>query len=251
MRRQLRFLGLLVAAAPLVIAVVAQAAVVDSVDFTAGVRKIKGQDRGSYTLRTVIKIGDDAGGTPPPLNKTVLRFPKGPVVNARFFKKCSKSKLEQAAQTSACPRASKIGSGKAVATVPGIVTVNAKVTLFNGEPVNGNPTILIFAEPDIPPPYAIQGQLKRERGGPYGYILDVDLPVFRTLDTLAHASVLSFDATTLDKTVKRRGRKVHYIEGPVLCNGTFFLMDGMLGYETGFSHTVYERFTLNGGPSCP
>jgi hypothetical protein len=37
----------------------------------------------------------------------------------------------------------------------------------------------------------------------------------------------------------------------MLCNGTFFLMDGLLGYENGFSHTVYERFTLKGGPRCP
>jgi hypothetical protein len=256
MRWRLRFLGLLAVVAPLAIAVVAEAAVVDSIDFTARVKKLD-KNTGSYSLRTVLKISDDTGNVPPPLNKTVLRFPKGPRVNARYFKTCSKSKLEAAQVASACSQASRIGSGNAVASVPpagggaAVVTVNAKITLFNGQPVSGNPSIVIFAEPDIKPNYAIQGQLKRDRGGPYGYILDVDLPPFSSLSTLGNASVLSFDATTQDKTVKRRGRTIHYIEGPMLCNGTYFLMDGLLGYEGGFSHTVYERFTLRGGPRCP
>src|ERR671925_634058 len=117
MRWRLRFLGLLAVAGPLVIAVVAQAAVVDSVDFTARVKKIS-KNKGSYSLRTVIKISDDTGNVPPPLKKTVLRFPKGPRVNARFFKTCSKSKLEAAQVASACPRAARIGSGTAQAAVP-------------------------------------------------------------------------------------------------------------------------------------
>jgi hypothetical protein len=79
----------------------------------------------------------------------------------------------------------------------------------------------------------------------------VDVPPFRTIDGQPNASVVFFDATTLDRTVRRRGRKIHYIEGPVLCDGTFFLLDGALTYEGGLTHTVYERFKLSGGPRCP
>jgi hypothetical protein len=255
MRWRLRFLGFLAVVAPLAIAVVAQAAVVDSVDFTAKVKRIS-KTSGAYSLRTVIKTNDDSGNVPPPLNKVVLRFPKGPRVNAKYFKTCDKSKLEHAQVVSGCPRASILGKGTANAAVgpagggPAVVTVGAKITLFNGKPAGGNPSIIIFAEPDIKPNYVIEGHLKRG-GGPYGYVLDTDLPAFSSLSTLANASVLSFDATVKDKTAKRGHRKVHYIEGPLLCNNTYFLMDGLLGYENGFSHTVYEKFTLKGGPHCP
>ena len=90
------------------------------------------------------------------------------------------------------------------------------------------------------------GELKRQRSGPYGYVLDVDVPTIPTLPGQPNASVTFFDATTLDRTVRRKGRKIHYIEGPMVCDGTFFLLDGLFSYEGGITNTVYERFT-----TCP
>jgi hypothetical protein len=37
----------------------------------------------------------------------------------------------------------------------------------------------------------------------------------------------------------------------VLCDGTFFLLDGEFAYQGGLKNTVLERFTLDGGPRCP
>jgi hypothetical protein len=37
----------------------------------------------------------------------------------------------------------------------------------------------------------------------------------------------------------------------VLCDGTFFLLDGEFSYQGGQTNTVLERFTLDGGPRCP
>jgi hypothetical protein len=249
-----RFLGwgLVAAAALLAISAVAQAAVTESVEFTATVVKgDKKKEHGGYTLRTVLRTGDDTGAKPPPLTNTTLRFPRGSVVNARFFQTCSKSELERKG-ASACPARSKIGTGTATGDArPILATVDAKITMFNGKPVNGNPTILIYAQPEISSPLTIQGELKRQRRGPYGYILDVKVPPIPTLPGQPNASVSFFDARTLDKTVRRRGRKIHYIEAPILCDGTFFLLDGAFSYEGGITHTVYERFTLRGGPRCP
>jgi hypothetical protein len=231
---------------------VAQAALVQSVDFAAKVvRADKNKKRGGLTLRTTLRISDDSGAKPPPLTRTVLRFPKGAVLNARYFKQCSRSALESRG-ASACPASSKIGAGTARGDARPIVgNVDAKITLFNGKPVSGNPTILIYAVPDISSPITIQGVLEYQRSGRYGYVLDVNIPPIPTLPGQPNASVVFFDATTLDRTVRRRGRRLHYIEGPVVCNGTFLLLDGSFSYEGGITNTVYEQFTVSGGPRCP
>jgi hypothetical protein len=52
-------------------------------------------------------------------------------------------------------------------------------------------------------------------------------------------------------TVRRRGRTIHYIDSPVLCDGTFFMLDGQFTYQGNTKVDVLERFTLRGGPRCP
>jgi hypothetical protein len=248
-----RFLAvvLLAAAAPLVTAVAVQAAVTQSVDFTVkAVKKDRKKTRGGLTLRTVLKIADSSGAKPPPLKNTTLRFPKGAALNARYFKTCSESALVSRGP-SGCPAASRIGTGTATGDArPILAAVKAKITMYNGKPAGGNPTILIYAQPEISSPLVIRGAISRQRGGPYGYVLNVDVPPIPTLPGQPNASVTFFDATTLDKTVKRKGRTIHYIEGPILCDGTFFLLDGAFSYEGGITNTVFERFTLSGGPRC-
>jgi hypothetical protein len=231
---------------------VAQAAVTESVDFT--VKVVKGEKKkrsGGLTVRTVFRVQDDSGVKPIPLTKTTLRFPKGSKVNAKYFKKCSRATLETKGP-SGCPAASKVGTGTALGDARPIISdVKTKITMYNGQPVNGNPTILIYAVPDISSPLTIQAELKRQRSGPYGLVLEADVPTIPTLPGQPNASVTFFDATTLDRTIKRKGRKIHYIEGPIVCDGTYVLLDGVFSYEGGIDHTVYEKFTIKGGPRCP
>jgi hypothetical protein len=250
MRTPVALLAALVAA--LCYAGVANAALVTSVEFEAKVaRADKQKKRGGLTLRTVLRISDDSGAKPPPLTNTTFRFPRGAVVNARYFKQCSRAALE-ARGVRGCPAGSRIGSGTSRADARPIVdTVDARITLFNGRPVNGTPTILIHAVPELSSPITLQGTLAYQRRGPYGYILDVDVPPIPTVPGQPNASVTFFDATTTDRTVRRRGRKIHFIEGPIVCNGTFFLLDGSFSFEGGIVTPVYERFTVRGGPRCP
>jgi hypothetical protein len=243
--------GLAVTAVVLWSATAAYAVPTQSVEFTAKyVRGAKKKDFGGLTLRTVLRISDTAGGLRPPLTNTTLRFPKGAVVNARYFKRCEPARLETRGARG-CPSASKIGSGTSAADARPIVDdpVNAKITLYNGPRRNGNATIIIYAVPDLSSPLVIIGELKRDRGR-YGYVLDVDVPIIPTLPGQPNAAVSFFDATTIDRKVRRRGRTIHYIEGPVLCNGTFFLLDGSFTYEGNVTNTVLEQFTLRGGPRC-
>ena len=113
------------------------------------------------------------------------------------------------------------------ALAPPIVTdpVNTKITLFNGTLEGRNPTIIIYALPDLGPVMTLPGVLRSGRGTPYGYILDTPVPPIKTLPNAPDAAVTFFDATTRDLTVKRRGRTIHYIDSPVLCDGTFFMLD--------------------------
>jgi hypothetical protein len=250
--RKMLVIGLLAVAPLLTGALDALATVTQTVDFTVKVaKKDRHKSHGGLTLRTAFKISDSTGAKPPPVTNTTLRFPKGAGVNAKYFKKCSASAL-QSKGPSGCSKASIIGKGTASADArPIIAAVNAKITLYNGQPVGGNPSIIVYAQPEISAPIVIQGALKPQpKGSPYGYVLSVDVPPIPTLPGQPNASVVSFDATTLDKTVKRKGRLIHYIEGPILCTGTYFLLDGAFTYEGGITYTVYERFTLNGGPRC-
>ena len=107
---------------------------------------------------------DDTAPAPRRLTHTTLRFPKGAVVNARFFPKCNPARLRQQGPKG-CPRRSRIGSGRAIGVAPPIVTddVNAKVTLFNGTLQGGNPTIIIYAVPDLGPVMTLPGVLRKER----------------------------------------------------------------------------------------
>lgn len=231
---------------------VAEAAVTESVEFTIKVAKgDKNKRFGGLTVRTVFHVRDDTGVKPIPLTKTTLRFPKGAKVNAKYFKKCSRSALE-AKGPSGCPRTSKIGTGTALGDARPIISdVKTKITMFNGQLAGGNPTILIYAVPEISSPLTIQAELKRQRSGPYGYVLEAVVPTIPTLPNQPNASVTFFDATTLDRTIRRKGRRIHYIEGPIVCNGTYLLLDGVFSYEGGITHTVYEQFTIKGGPRCP
>jgi hypothetical protein len=249
--RKTLVIGLL-AVVPLLTGVaVSLATVTQSVDFTVKVvKKDRHKSHGGLTLRTTFRVADDTGAKPPPLTNTTLRFPKGAALNARYFKTCSFSAL-QSKGPSGCPKSSVIGKGTAIGDArPIIAEVKAKITLYNGKTASGGPSIIVYAQPDISAPIIIQGPIKAQKGSPYGYVLSVDVPPIPTLPGQPNASVVFFDATTLDKTVKRKGRLIHYIEGPILCNGTYFLLDGAFTYEGGTTNTVYERFTLNGGPRC-
>jgi hypothetical protein len=207
--------------------------------------------RAGLSLRTTFTIADPAAPAPLQLDRTTLRFPKGAVVNGRHFPKCKLTAI-QAKGPRACPKGSRIGGGTARGAAPPIVnSVAAKVTLFNGVPVGRNPTIIIYSLPDLGPVIVLSGVLRRDRSGRYGYILDVKVPPIKTLPSAPDASVTFFDATVNNISVRRGRRKITYIDAPVLCHGTYFLLDGAFTYRGGVVNPVLERFTLTGGPRCP
>ena len=242
----------LLAAAILAPTAPAGAVTTEQVEFTAKYSKRdRNKQRGGLSLRTRFTIADPAAPAPLQLSRTTLRFPKGAVVNGRFFPRCKAAAL-RARGPRACPRGSKLGSGTARGAAPPIVdSVSAKITLYNGSAGGRKSSVIIYSVPDLGPIMTMEGVIEPGRGTPYGYVLSVDVPPIKTLPSAPDASVTFFDATTRDLTVRRRGRRIHYIDSQVVCNGTFFLLDGEFAYQGGLKHTVLERFTLDGGPRCP
>jgi hypothetical protein len=238
--------------AVLAITVPAPAVTTQTVEFTARYSKgAKSKKRAGTSLRTVLRITDPAATAPLRLTRTVLRFPKGSVTNGRFFPKCSPEAL-QARGPRACPRGSLLGKGIGRGSAPPFIdVVNAKVSLYNGTLAGGNQRILIYSVPDIGPVLVFTGVLRKIRGARYGYELDTPIPRIPTLPNQPDAAVTYFDATVRDLTVRRRGRTIHYIDSPVVCDGTFFMLDGAFSYQGGTTNEVLERFTLRGGPRCP
>jgi hypothetical protein len=242
----------LAAASGLVLVPAATAATTQSLAFHGKYSKRdRHKVRGGLSLRTTFSITDPSAPAPLQLSRTLLRFPKGAVINGRYFPKCRLAVL-QSKGPRGCPKGSKLGGGTAKGAAPPIVaSVNAKVTFFNGPTVGGNPQLIIYSLPDLGPVLVMSGVLKPDRRGNYGYQLTVDVPPIKTLPSAPDASVTFFDATVRDATVRRRHRKIHYIDAPVLCNGTYFLLDGAFTYANGLTNDVLERFTLDGGPRCP
>ena len=146
----------------------------EQVEFTAKYSKRdRNKQRGGISLRTRFTITDPAAPAPLQLTRTLLRFPKGAVVNGRHFPKCKVDAL-RARGPRACPRGSKLGSGTARGAAPPIVdNVDAKVTLYNGAGGGRNPSVIIYSIPDLGPIITIEGVIKSGRGTPYGYVLDV------------------------------------------------------------------------------
>src|SRR3954452_21145007 len=96
--------------------------------------------RGGLSLRTTFSITDPTARAPLQLDRTTLRFPKGSVVNGRYFPKCKLNAILSKGPRG-CPKGSKLGGGTAKGAAPPIVaSVNAKVSLFNGQTVGGYPS---------------------------------------------------------------------------------------------------------------
>jgi hypothetical protein len=111
------------------------------------------------------------------LDKVVVKFPSGVgKPNGNLFPSCSVAKLTAAKnRLSACPKGSKIGSGKAVGTAVDLgVTSSGKLTLFNGpggKSITFNVSIITPALINK----TFSAPLKKT-SGKYGYVLTSPIP---------------------------------------------------------------------------
>jgi hypothetical protein len=136
------------------------------------------------TLHGEGKIGTTDGSLPPILKTLTLWFDKHGAVVTKGLPYCTKGKL--AATTTATARrvcAGSIvgeGSGTAVIAFPEQRPFKASspITLFNGPPHNGNPTVLAHAYLSVPAPttYIVPVEIQKVSDGPFGFRTEAQIP---------------------------------------------------------------------------
>jgi hypothetical protein len=188
------------------------------------------------TLEINVTISDPAAPQPSPLKKVVILFNRGGVYNAKLFPKCTVAKLESQG-VKGCPRKSIIGRGSAQASAKPIIDlVKADVTVLNGPPRNGVPTVILYNVPEISSPIIVQGTVAKKSpqpcggGGTCDYVLTFDVPDIPTLPNAPPASVLSVKTKTLNVFVKKKKRvrgkrrtvKIPLIGAPRKCTGKWY-----------------------------
>lgn len=146
------------------------------------------------------------------LERVIVKFPGGVAKpNGNLFPSCSVAKLEAAHnRLSACPKASRIGKGRAVGTAVDIgVTSSGVLTLFNG-PKGKSITFNV----NITTPALINKTFSaplKKISGKYGYVLTNNIPT--ELQNILDGPIIvrSIDVTT-GATIVKNGVRRGYIE---------------------------------------
>jgi hypothetical protein len=130
------------------------------------------------------RISTDNGETPPILETITLWFDKHGEVVTTGLPVCTQGKL--AATTPAVARKNCKGSivgtgyGTAVVNFPEQrpIMASSPITLFNGPPKHGNPTVLAHAYLSIPAPttYIVPVEIQRVNDGRYGFKTEATIP---------------------------------------------------------------------------
>jgi len=130
------------------------------------------------------KIETTDGSAPSPLKKLVFEFDKHGSVETRGLPVCRKAQLENtdtAAARKACGDAI-VGKGVGTAVVnfpeQKPIVASSPLTIFNGPPKNGNPTIFVHAYLDVggPSTFIVPVTIQRIHDGRYGFKTEAEIP---------------------------------------------------------------------------
>jgi len=188
-------------------------------------------------LESVTRVGAKDGSTPPTLQTLIFELDRNGTVDTRGLPTCTVAKLEGATPAQARKRCAGAlvgkGTGKALVTMPGRAPfgISSPLSLFNGPPSGGQPTLLAHAYETVPAPQALVVPIAIERvaHGRYGFKAVVQLPEIAGgfgAATLAEAKIGAIR--------KRGGREVGYINAhcaggrlqvagkAIFTNGDFF-----------------------------
>lgn len=130
------------------------------------------------------KISTVDGGLPPILKQIVLWFDKNGEVETRGLPICTPGKLAATTTATArklCPGAIVgTGFGEAVVNFPEQppIPASSPITIFNGAPKNGNPTVLAHAHLTVPAPttFVVPIEIQRVNNGRYGFKTVAEIP---------------------------------------------------------------------------
>ena len=246
MRKKLLLMAGLSVGVLAIVAVVAQAAIVQT--FTATVKPAKAKKPVALAVNEGTSLtADDPGyqvkGQPPPQNRQVIRLQKGGKFGGKYFARCKLAAL-QAKGPSACPSKSKIGTGVGTGSAKPILdSVSAKLTLFNGEKKGGKDTVYVFTLPDVGPTFVVVGTISKINKGNFGYELNFSIDPIKTLPNAPDAAIISVKTNTPVKSVKKGKKKKYLITAPSTCKGKW-------NYQGEFTFVNGQKATVDGSSAC-
>jgi hypothetical protein len=131
-----------------------------------------------------VKVSKPGGGEPPALRQIVLDFDRDGRLDVAGLPTCAPESIATASVEEArriCKGAI-VGTGKIellVALPSGPVPTSSPLTLFNGPPLEGKPTVIVHARTTVPTPqtYAFTVPIQKRRGE-FRYRATVNIPPF-------------------------------------------------------------------------
>jgi len=177
-------------------------------------RELPPHGNAPISLSTVTRVGSHDGSTPPTLKTLIFLLDKNGTVDTKGLPVCTMAKLKGTTPSQARKRCAGAlvgeGEGKALVTMPGKAsfTISSPLSLFNGPPSGGRPTLIAHAYEKVPAAQALLVPIVIERigKGRYGFRAQVEMPEVAGgfgAPTLAEA--------TLDATRMRGGREIGYV----------------------------------------
>lgn len=172
------------------------------------------------------QLGMTDNTDPSPVKHMVFSFTRGAKVHPEAFASCTMDIIDRSGPN-ACPKASRLGTGKAVAAALE-TTFDATITVFNGPKVPGGRQLIVYARALGTVVIPLVGTLKRT-SGKYGWVLDLPVPRIMTVGEENDAAITSFE-------VKVGGigrRQVPFIEAPTSCAKPGWPFLGVFTYGDG------------------
>jgi hypothetical protein len=165
-------------------------------------------------LTSVTRVGTHDGSTPPTLQTLLFQLDRNGTIDTKGLPACTTAKLEGTTPAQARKRCAGAlvgkGTGKALVTMPGRApfVITSPLSLFNGPPSGGLPTLIAHAYETVPVPKTLLVPIEIERvaTGRYGFRVDVQMP---EVASGFGAPILA--EATIGAVRKRSGRKVGYI----------------------------------------
>jgi hypothetical protein len=179
-----------------------------------------------------LRIAAEHGGPPPVLNQAVLEFDHDGRLSAGGLPVCQPAQVENAttAEARAVCKGAIVGSGQVEALIAlpsGPVPASSPLTLFNGPPLEGNPTVILHARTTVPATqtFAIVVPIERRRGE-YRYRATLELPPIAA----GLGTITRIDAK-IGRLFKSGGRRRSYVsahcsDGILRVHGRFSFADG-------------------------
>jgi hypothetical protein len=190
------------------------------------------------------KLGTADGTLPPVLQTITLWFDRHGSVVTKGLPVCTKAKL--AATTT--PQARKLcpgsivgtGFGKAVVVFPEQppIPASSPITIFNGPPKNGNPTVLAHAHLNQPGPttFVVPIEIQKVRNGRYGFKTVAEIPPIA-----GGSGIPLYGSLSIGREWTYKGKRLSYVnascpDGRLQAKGEFRFKDE--------SHTVLHGSLL-------